>query len=450
MRTLLPRDASVPAADLLMAAIIAAGIGILGARLAGPAVGAWAAIAFLALSNPAFARLSGVSVRAQCETFIAASVTGAFVCLTRAREGRQTAPLWMAGALFGLAFTYKYNAAAYALAGVFALSIWKRLTPRTLIALAGGFAIPVAAFAIWFGVRHGLPALYDATILYNLHYSGETYQGPLHAVSYLLTFPIRHARVDGLWLIGGAGCAVLLAASWRSREPLVIVAWVAAACLTIAINGSRELPQYFVQAAPPLALAAAWAGSVIRRRSGIANAALVAAVLFGIWRVDDFKKLVDNTRHDARYLAGGISRTDHLARYGDRATRKYSALAMDELGTYMRAHSRPEDPVYVFGFSSAAYVTAERRSASRFFWSRPVIVGFNDGKPGYGVDGLLADLQAESPAIVALQERDWYPDVDDSAHFFMTTPALAGWLQASYDRVPAVEGFDVWIRRTGR
>jgi hypothetical protein len=450
MRTLLPRDASVPAADLLMAAMIAAGLAMVGARLASPAVGAWAAIVFLALSNPAFARLGGVSVRAQCETFIAASVTGAFVCLTRAREGKRITPVWMAGALFGVAFTYKYNAAAYALAGVFALSIWKTLTPRTLVALAGGFAIPIAAFTLWFAVRHGLPALYDATILYNLHYSGETYQGPLHAVSYLLTFPIRHARVDGLWLVGGAGCAILLALSWRSREPLVVVAWVAAACLTIAINGSRELPQYFVQAGPALALAAAWGGSLVRRRSGLANAALIAAVLFAIWRVDDFTKLADNTRHDARYVAGRVSRTEHLARYGDRATRKYSALAMDELGTFMRAHSRPEESVYVFGFSSAAYVTAERRSASRFFWSRPVIVGFNDGKPGYGVSGLLADLQAENPAIVALQKRDWYPDVDDSADFFMATPTLAGWLLASYDRVPAVEGFDVWIRRSGR
>jgi hypothetical protein len=121
---------------------------------------------------------------------------------------------------------------------------------------------------------------------------------------------------------------------------------------------------------------------------------------------------------------------------------------MDELGTYLRAHSRPEDAVYVFGFSSAAYVTAERRSASRFFWSRPVIVGFNDGQPGYGVRGLLDDLRATSPAIVALQQRDWYPDVDDSAHFFMTTAPLAGWLQASYDHVSAVEGFDVWIRHS--
>ena len=39
------------------------------------------------------------------------------------------------------------------------------------------------------------------------------------------------------------------------------------------------------------------------------------------------------------------------------------------------------------------------------------------------------------PAVVALQQRDWAPDVDDSAHFFMTTPALAGWLRANYDAV---------------
>jgi hypothetical protein len=63
------------------------------------------------------------------------------------------------------------------------------------------------------------------------------------------------------------------------------------------------------------------------------------------------------------------------------------------------------------------------------------------------VSGLLDDLRRRTPVIVALQQRDWYPDVDDSAHFFMTTPALADWLRTSYQRVTATEGFDVWIRR---
>ena len=51
------------------------------------------------------------------------------------------------------------------------------------------------------------------------------------------------------------------------------------------------------------------------------------------------------------------------------------------------------------------------------------------------------------PAIVALQERDWFPDVDNSAHFFMNTPSLAGWLQSGYDRVDGPEGFEVWMQR---
>ena len=448
MRALLPASAAVPAADLVMAAVIAVLLWRLADTLAGAGTGPWAAVVFLALSNPAFARLGGVSVRAQCETFIAAIVTGAFLCLARSRGTQPSRYLFWAGVLFGLAFTFKYNAAAYVAAAVFALVVWRTSTLAALVTLGGGFLLPVATFVLWFAAGHALTDLYDATILYNVRYSGETYQGAGHAVIYLLTFPIRHARVDALWLVGGAGCAVLLLSGWRHHDRLVAVAWVAAACLSIAINGSRELPQYFVQAAPALALAAAWAGCSIRVPWRAAHVAIAALVLIAIWRVDDFTKLVENTRHDAAYALGRMTRTDHLARYGDRATRKYSALAMDELGAFMRAHSGAADQVYVFGFSPGAYVAADRQSASRFFWSRPVIVGFNDGKQEYGVAGLLADLRSTSPAIVALQQRDWYPDVDDSAHFFMTTPALATWLRASYELVPATEGFDVWIKRT--
>ena len=447
MRTVLPRSAAVPAADLLIAGTVAFLLWRLGTSMAGGTVGAWAAIVFLMLSNPSFARLGGVSVRAQCETFIAAVVTGAFLCLARSRSGHAGRNIVAAGILLGLAFAFKYNAAAYGLAALFALFTWGRLTPGSIGRLAAGFLIPVVAIGAWFAAGHSLRALYDATILYNVRYSGETYQGPLHAVAYLLTFPVQHARVDALWFVGGAGCAVLLVAGRRGADRLIPVAWTASACLTIAINGSRDLPQYFVQAAPALALSAAWGATFVRTSSRLVNGAILIAVLVGVYRVNDFDKLVSNTWHDARYLLGGTTRAEHLARYGDRSTRKYSAQAMDELGAFMRDHTAASDTVYVFGFSSGAYVSAGRMSASRFFWSRPVIVGFNDGTPGYGVSGLLDDLRRHTPAIVALQQRDWYPDVDDSAHFFMTTPSLVTWLRNSYQQVPGPDGFDVWSRR---
>ena len=76
-----------------------------------------------------------------------------------------------------------------------------------------------------------------------------------------------------------------------------------------------------------------------------------------------------------------------------------------------------------------------------------MIVGFDPGGGGYGSGGLLADLTRNRPAVVALQIRDWAPDVEDSASFFMTSPKLAAWLNADYLRDHGPEGFDVWLRK---
>jgi len=451
MRAVWPYDSAVPGTDLLLAAVVAALVWQLGRTLSTCGVGQGAALIFLLLSNPSFARLAGVSVRAQCETFIGAAVTGAFLILARSR-GRQGSVTWdlvPAGVLFGIAFAFKYNAATYLLAGLVALFLWKRLTLAACVALGTGFALPALVLASWLAGGGALADMYGATIQYNLQYSGETYSGALQAAIYLLTFPVRHARVDALWLVGGAGCAVLLVTSWHQRDRLMAVAWAAAACLSIAINGSRDLPQYFIQAGPVLALAAAWGASVVWTRRTIVNIAVTVLVVIGVWRVNEFPTLMNNTLHDARYMSATISRAEHLARYGDRLTRKYSALAIAELGDFMRLHSTPVDSVFVFGFSCGSYVAADRVSASRFFWSRPVIVGFQNGRPGYGVGGLLDDLNRTAPTIVALQIRDWAPDVADSQEFFMSTPELAEWLRRSYVRVEGPEGFDVWIKRGG-
>lgn len=447
VRALWHHDSVVPAIDLLSALAVTALLAALGRTLVGAPTGYAAGLLFLFLSDPSFQRQAGVAVRAQCETFIAVLVTGAFLLLARDREVRPR--VFAAGLLFGAAAAFKYNAGLYALGGLFALWTWGALTARRVLDLVAGAALVPLALLLVFVVSGTFPDLFDATISYNVQYSGETYRGVSHFFSYLLTFPVQHARVNGLWLLGGAGCAVLLAVGLRHRERLVAPAWVAAACLVIAVNGSRGLPQYFVQALPALAFAAACAWTVLAGyvRQRPARVAAIALLAFAVWRVNEFGNLLRNVEHDANYAFGRISREDHLARYGDPGRRKYSALAMDQLGTFVRERTSRTDPIYVFGFSGGAYVSAERRSASRFCWSRPVIVGFNAHKPGYGVAGLRADLERERPAIVALQVRDWMPDVQDSAEFFMSTPQLAEWLRANYDPVAGPAGYETWQRR---
>jgi hypothetical protein len=454
LRAVWKSDAVVAAADLIAAACVGGLLFQLGTAVAGRAVGTTSALLFLLLSNPAFTRVGGVRLRGQAETFIAVALTAAFLFLVRERVRRQSGGIVAAGLMLGIACVFKYNTAVYAVAAVAAMCLWNQLSARSLGLLCIGFCVPVVLMLSYFAATGTLSDLYEATIAYNVQYSGETYAGPLDAIRYLLTFPIERARVDALWTVGGAGCLVLLTAVLGDRNRLIAPLWVGAACLSIAINGSRGLPQYFVQANPALALAAGWgaaiAWKVVEVRGGrharpIAIG-LLALVAVGVWRVNQFPKLVEQTLFDARYAFGGVSADEHLARYSDE--RKYSPLQAAKLAEFLRAHSANSDRVYVFGFSCAAYVDAGRASASRFFWSRPVIVGFNRDRPGYGASGVLAELTRHSPAVVALQRKDWAPDVMDSAAFFMGTPILAEWLQSHYQRADGPDAFDVWVRKT--
>jgi 4-amino-4-deoxy-L-arabinose transferase-like glycosyltransferase len=453
LRTIWPGDAAVPAADLAAAAIVAFLLYRLGNALGPAGAGAAASLLFLLLSNPAFTRVGGVRLRSQCETFIAVAVAAAFALVLQ--KPKRPLGVVLAGVLCGMAFALKYNAAVFAVAVVAALWLRRSLTTTDLVRMMAGFAVPAVAIPLVFAFGGALRPLIDATIVYNLQYSGETYRTPLDIARYVVTFPIERARFDALWTVGGAGCLILLSGALGGRERLLPVVWVGAACVSIAINGSRGLPQYFIQANPALALAAGWGGALAWSwlRAGTGRAArliavpLVLAVAVAAWRVNQFDKLAEQTLFDARYALGRMTRETYLARYDD--DRKYSALAADTLGKYLAAHSQPDDRIYVFGFTCAAYVEAGRVSASRFFWSRPVIAGFNEGRVGYGSGGLLSDLSVNRPAVVALQRRDWAPDVEDSAAWFMKTPSLAGWLRAHYVRAEGLDGFDIWLRRSG-
>lgn len=470
LRVISRHDVMVPAADLAAAVAVAALLWVVGTRLCGPLAGGLSAVLFLLLSDPSLARYGGFRVRAQAETFIALAITGAVALAARSRPPASgfRLPVVGAGALVGAAFVLKYNAGLYALLLLPALmtgalrgasqeATYTGTPPfwRDVAAVMTGAATVPVLMLIPFWRGGALDDLYQATIVYNLRYSGETYASRWDMLRYLFVAPIRHAQVDPLWFVGGVGCACLVFVSVRAlaQRRLVTgwipVVWVALACVSIAMNGSRDLPQYFLQAAPALALAAGMAAAIaIPPLPVAARWAVVLLLAIATWRVgaDPFPKLVANVWHDTQYVIGRMDRRTHLARYGSRDVDKYSALDNREIGDFLEAHARRDETVYVFGYSSGAYVYADRRSASRFFWSRPVIVRFNDENPGYGVNGLRTDLDRRAPAYVVLQERDW-PDVQNSAPFFHAQPALESWLRARYHRVePFVEGFEAWER----
>ncbi len=459
-----PHESVVAGADLVVAAMVAWLLVVLGRRRFTARIGLGAASVFLLFGNPALPqRLGGVFVRAQCETFIALAITAALVIVASHTRARRH--LVAAGVLLGCAFWLKYNAAAYALVVIAALAVWPRdglpswrtfLNDVWWVAGAGALtvAVPLAAMA-WAGA---LTDLYLATITYNLAYAGDSFQGS--AIAYLFNFPLNRARNDALWLLGGTGALLGLAAWLRApNDPrvwcaLVALSWVIAACLSILINGARHLPQYFVQAAPALALLAAVGIAPWLRgwRARPLVPVVVAVILIaGVARPGDrghIPKLVHNLTTDWSALTGRTDRRTYLARFGGQdPSDKYVALAVDELAAHVRATTSPADVIYVFGFSPGVLVKGARRSASRFHWSRPVIMEFAADTPGYGSAGLLDDLTREAPVLIALQQQDWRPGEPNSAEFFHAHPALHAWLTAYYDREADTALFEVWRRR---
>ena len=466
-----PRESVVAAADLAAAAIVSILLVVIGRRLFGPAAGGLAAAIFLLWGDPTFAGLAGLYVRGQCETFIALAVSTAMVLasapeLTAATPDLKVRPTYRliaAGVALGIAVWLKYNAIVYLLpVGV---AIWAvrrngRSAGRDLGLVLAGIVAVTAIVLAYFAAHGALADLRLATLDYNVRYSQETYSGPLAVLGYLARLPIARARVDMLWFLGGLGLVALVLAHAFSRQTMVVVSWLAAAGISIAVNGARELPQYFVQAAPALALAAGAGIASLAGRPLLLRLGIGAVMLAGLWRVGadapgrlgarwgGLPRLVEHARADYAALTGQVDRPTYLTRFRGR---KYDAVAIDELARHARETTAPADRVFVFGFSGGvAGALAERASASRFFWSRPVIIEFAADRPRYGSAGLLADLEAHPPALIALQERDWFSRVDpipDSAVFFMTSPGLRAWLEAGYVPDRNVTGFLVFRRR---
>jgi hypothetical protein len=290
-----------------------------------------------------------------------------------------------------------------------------------------------------------------ATIDYNLRYSNETYEGRFTVLRYLMTFPLERARIDGIWFLGAIGAMLVVPQARSNRNVLTVLAWLAAAAVSIAVNGSRSLPNYFVQANPALALAASAGLFAVLSYPMFVRYGLVALVLAGTWRVGADRPvwglrlwtlpgLVENVRYDLSYVRGNVDRDTYLRRFRGQ---KHDALENEQLVRDIVATTSPADRIFVFGFSGGSVSwKSGRQSASRFFWSRPVLIEFAADVPGYGSAGLLADLRRNPPAVVALQNEEWR-----SREFFMGNAGLRTWLEAGYRIERETPMFSLWRRQ---
>lgn len=280
----------------------------------------------------------------------------------------KSAWLVLAGLLTGCAVLIKQSAFDGGLAAVLFLLVVERRAGLRKAALIVGAALVPVALAAW-----SAPSFHDwwdAVVAYRGEGDSLVTDTPQHRLRLLAESLPEAAK--GLGLL-----ALLAAVGWR-ESPLLARLWLGAAAVGV-LGGGNFHSHYYIQLAAPLCvLAAVGVARLLAERRPLARAACGAAAAATIaltvplWFAGEATKVREIMPNDR-----------HL-------------VHSDALVSYVRAHTRPSQRIYVLWGGADLYYLADRRSILRYMWYRNVKT----------IGGALASarrsLSAQRPALVVL------------------------------------------------
>ncbi|HEY8075924.1 MAG TPA: hypothetical protein VIF62_17475 [Labilithrix sp.] len=311
---------------------------------------------------------------AQCELTCATLTLAAVVAAQRMRVGRAEIA---AGLLGGAAIVVKPVAVA-ALAIAALLLAWRAPGGRVrrLLVFGAAACAPSILVVAYFAAHGALGAMFEILASANLHYvANEPGATSLAGFVGILRWETRlFAPFDvlaPLAALGGWASARIAGRRDRAAPYLLASALFASTVLAVAVQLKLYVYHWSLATPAVAVLAAACAsdlGRVVRVRAIaplVVAAASFAALATATGPFAAWRKEVSAT---VGYARGTVSDADLRRRYDDvPPRRKFSELWA--IGTWVRDHTAPDDPVYVRGVSVEIYVISGRRAPSRFFWT---------------------------------------------------------------------------------
>jgi len=416
--------AAVAWMDVLAAAATTLLLFVIGRRLSSATTGAVTAASYATLTMPGWLyRHDGFLERSVCETFIVVCVAAAAWCAVRWREasdlaGSQNSDVWALGVGFfgGAAVVYKPNAGLYLPAILSWMwlyrpaSITTRDAGRLLIVAALGALLAPALTLLWLWRLDLLTDARVAVLDFNRFYVSQGLTLGGYAIDFSKAIWLR-MKTDPLWAAGGIGSLVVAweLARRRTIDALagLAVMWGAAAALVIVVNGARLFNTYFIQAFAPLALLSAW---LLVERARVSSAARIVSfatasvmVILLVQR-HYVARVYEFIQADLAIMRGTIERPAYLEKFGGYGNdRGYSARANEELATYIRAHTDPDDRIFLFGINGAGvYFLSDRLTAHRFLRVN-FFVPSEFPNPDFTLESVVSDLATRRPRYVIFE-----------------------------------------------
>ena len=399
---------------------------------------------------------SGFLERSVCETFIVLSVALGSWCAVKYHD--RPSALLAAGLGFcgGLAIVYKPNAGIYLPALLLWIWFYRREVGAAharalVVAIAASAVLPVLT-VVWLWQTGVLADARVAVVDFNRYYLAGGFTIGGYALDFSRAVWLR-MKTDPLWLAGGVGA---LAAVWqlartRRLPPLagLAVIWGGAAAIAIVVNGARLFNSYFINALAPLAILSAWLlvedvkASVLRRVVAIGTVSLMLMLLV---QRNYVARVADSVTADYALLRGTLDRTRYLERFGgyDNA-RGYSARANEELAAYARAHTTPDERIFLFGINGAGvYFHADRLTAQRFLRVNFFVPeGFPD--PAFRLEAVTRDLATRQPRYLIFERLNSVSEMGKAVDRLTTDPHVMRLLEG-YQFETRIEDFTLYRR----
>ncbi|HXZ86831.1 MAG TPA: hypothetical protein VEI82_15215, partial [Myxococcota bacterium] len=114
---------------------------------------------------------------------------------------------------------------------------------------------------------------------------------------------------------------------------------------------------------------------------------------------------------------------------------------------WVKAHTRPRDPIFVWGFACVIYDLSERPLASRYIYDLPQRAVWSRAEMQ---KALMSELAQSRPAVIVVQHGDVFAfvtgDDRDSAQSLGDFPELRTLLAEDYAVATTIGDFDVYLR----
>jgi hypothetical protein len=316
--------------------------------------------------------------------------------------------------------------------------------------------LPILVTLAWFAARGGFGALYWTMHDFTPGYTQLGWEGR-HAPE-MFYYALQEAFFK-FSALGTAGVVAAIAISpmhQREREGLFLVLGVIALHITgIAMQG-KFFPYHYAATLPLVAFLAGLGCYKLFRRclAGGPGGVLAFALFMGACVA--MRQAVNDLPQD--FWERSALRMKYLLRLAPHEGREALdvelaavadvSLAADRaVARELRARTRPDAPVYVWGFEPVIYWLAARPPATRFIYNVPQRTPWQRERARAE---LMEDLRRHPPEAIVVQRNDVFPmvtgDTLDSRRALQGFPALAKLIDDGYELNGTVEDFALFLR----